>query len=106
MGVRGERGARELSHAGDTLYAFTEVLDTAELGEGVGAIRLRLVVTKNLRPWEDEGFTVMVDDFGWPASTPPQRRARSRLLGRPARLSELVLDNVRAESLRLGSRLT
>lgn len=80
VGVRAVNGGAHAnpSHAGDTLYAFTEVLDTAELGEGVGAIRLRLVVTKNLRPWEDEGFTVMVDD--------------PRGLGRRRRHPSVVLD--------------
>ncbi|MBI1362025.1 MAG: hypothetical protein GC155_17250 [Alphaproteobacteria bacterium] len=38
--------------AGDTVFAWSEVLDTAELGEGLGALRLRLVATKN-RPCAD-----------------------------------------------------
>ena len=38
--------------AGDTVYAWSEVLDKAELGSGVGALRLRLVATKN-RPCAD-----------------------------------------------------
>lgn len=33
--------------AGDTLHAWSEVLDTAELGGGQGALRLRLVALKN-----------------------------------------------------------
>jgi 2-methylfumaryl-CoA hydratase len=33
--------------AGDTVFAWSEVLDTADLGEGLGALRLRLVATKN-----------------------------------------------------------
>lgn len=33
--------------AGDTVYAWSEVLDKAELGDGLGALRLRLVATKN-----------------------------------------------------------
>jgi 2-methylfumaryl-CoA hydratase len=37
--------------AGDTLYAWSEVLDTADLGSA-GALRLRLVATKN-RPCAD-----------------------------------------------------
>ncbi|MEZ5938794.1 MAG: MaoC family dehydratase [Hyphomonadaceae bacterium] len=38
--------------AGDTVYAWSEVLDKADLGEGVGALRLRLVAAKN-RPCAD-----------------------------------------------------
>ena len=33
--------------AGDTVYAWSEILDTAALTETVGALRLRLVATKN-----------------------------------------------------------
>jgi 2-methylfumaryl-CoA hydratase len=38
--------------AGDTVFAWSEVLDRADLGEGVGALRLRLVATKD-RPCQD-----------------------------------------------------
>jgi 2-methylfumaryl-CoA hydratase len=38
--------------AGDTVYAWSEVLDKAELVEGLGALRLRLIATKN-RPCTD-----------------------------------------------------
>lgn len=34
--------------AGDTVYAWSEVLDKAELGNDIGALRLRLVATKDL----------------------------------------------------------
>ena len=34
--------------SGDTVYAWSEVLDKADLGDGLGALRLRLVATKNL----------------------------------------------------------
>ncbi len=34
--------------AGDTVFAWSEVLDKADLGAGLGALRLRLVATKNL----------------------------------------------------------
>lgn len=34
--------------AGDTIYAWSEVLDKAELSDTVGALRLRLVATKDL----------------------------------------------------------
>ncbi len=33
--------------AGDTVFAWSEVLDKADLGEGLGALRLRLIATKN-----------------------------------------------------------
>lgn len=38
--------------AGDTVFAWSEVLDKAELSDGLGALRLRLVATKN-RPCSD-----------------------------------------------------
>jgi 2-methylfumaryl-CoA hydratase len=38
--------------AGATVFAWSEVLDKADLGEGVGALRLRLVATKD-RPCAD-----------------------------------------------------
>lgn len=57
------------SHAGDTLYAYTEVLDAAALGGELGALRLRLVVTKNLRPWEASGFSLRVPDSKRPGCT-------------------------------------
>jgi 2-methylfumaryl-CoA hydratase len=34
--------------AGDTIYAWSEVLDKAPLGNGQGALRLRLIATKNV----------------------------------------------------------
>ena len=34
--------------AGDTIFAYSEVLDKAELGNGQGALRLRLIATKNM----------------------------------------------------------
>ncbi|MCB0973983.1 MAG: MaoC family dehydratase [Actinobacteria bacterium] len=36
--------------AGDTVYAWSEVLDTADMGNGIGAIRLRLVAVKDAEP--------------------------------------------------------
>ncbi len=36
--------------AGDTIYAWSEVLDKAELAPGVGALRLRLVAVKDQNP--------------------------------------------------------
>jgi 2-methylfumaryl-CoA hydratase len=38
--------------AGDTVFAWSEVLDKTDLGDGMGALRLRLVATKN-RPCGD-----------------------------------------------------
>jgi len=38
--------------AGDTVFAWSEVLDKADLGDGMGALRLRLVATKN-KPCSD-----------------------------------------------------
>lgn len=40
--------------AGDTLYAWTDVLDRAALSDSLGALRLRLVAVKNLDPMEGE----------------------------------------------------
>jgi 2-methylfumaryl-CoA hydratase len=42
--------------AGDTLYAYTEVLDKAELADhaNLGALRLRLVAVKNADPAEED----------------------------------------------------
>ncbi|MDN5743552.1 MAG: MaoC family dehydratase [Nocardioidaceae bacterium] len=40
--------------AGDTIYAWSEVLDRAELSEHIGALRLRLVATKG----RDESMTL------------------------------------------------
>jgi 2-methylfumaryl-CoA hydratase len=65
--------------AGDTVRAWSEVLDTAETpAPGVGAIRLRLVATK------DGGRGRCAQGRGW--QIPARRSARSRLLGADARL--------------------
>lgn len=45
-------------HAGDTLYSFTDVLDKVELTEEVGALRLRLIVVKNMQPQSAADFKV------------------------------------------------
>lgn len=50
--------------AGDTVYAWSEVLDKAELGEDVGALRLRLVAAKN-HPCAD--FPLKQDENDHPA---------------------------------------
>ena len=44
--------------AGDTVHAWSEVLDTAELSPSVGALRLRLVATKG----RDESMTLRSED--------------------------------------------
>jgi 2-methylfumaryl-CoA hydratase len=43
---------------GDTIYAWSEVLDTAEITPSVGALRLRLVATKG----RDESMTLRAED--------------------------------------------
>lgn len=45
--------------AGDTLYAWSEVLDTAELSAHAGALRLRLVAVKDGAPGD---FLYKTDD--------------------------------------------
>lgn len=44
--------------AGDTVYAWSEVLDKAEISDSIGALRLRLVATKG----RDESMTLKGDD--------------------------------------------
>jgi 2-methylfumaryl-CoA hydratase len=44
--------------AGDTVYAWSEVLDKAEVSDSVGALRLRLVATKG----RDESMTLKGED--------------------------------------------
>ena len=44
--------------AGDTIYAWSEVLDKAEVSDSVGALRLRLVATKG----RDESMTLRGED--------------------------------------------
>lgn len=56
------------TYAGDTLYAYTEVLETAELTESVGALRLRTVATKNADPAKEE-IPLRVDDPRKPGRT-------------------------------------
>jgi 2-methylfumaryl-CoA hydratase len=47
--------------AGDTVYAWSEVLDKAETAApGVGALRLRLVATKG----RDQAMTLKVEEDG------------------------------------------
>lgn len=46
-------------YSGDTLYAFTDVVECVELDDKVGALRLRMIVLKNLDPASFEN----PDDF-------------------------------------------
>jgi 2-methylfumaryl-CoA hydratase len=58
--------------AGDTIYAWSEVLDKAELANGQGALRLRLRATKNVRtpdyPSTDDPSIIL--DFDYWAAIP------------------------------------
>ena len=63
--------------AGDTVFAWSEVLDKADLGDGLGALRLRLVATKNLPcaefPYKDAEGKHLPDvilDFDYWAAIP------------------------------------
>jgi 2-methylfumaryl-CoA hydratase len=51
LGINGGRHVNPY-FAGATVFAWSEVLDKADLGDGVGALRLRLVATKD-RPCTD-----------------------------------------------------
>ena len=59
--------------AGDTVYAWSEVLDRAEISDSVGALRLRLVATKG----RDESTTLRNER----RQVRRRRAARPRLLG-------------------------
>lgn len=39
---------------GDTIYAWTDVVETASLSERLGALRVRLVAVKNMNPMDEE----------------------------------------------------
>ena len=79
--------------AGDTVFAWSEVLDKAEIAgrEDCGALRLRLVATKNA-PCAD--FPDKNGDGKYPAERDP----RLRLLGGPAAppLMATLLDRYNA----------
>ena len=49
------------TYAGDTLYAMTDVLAKADLPNGAGALRTRLLAVKNQNP-EDEPLEVRIND--------------------------------------------
>ena len=66
--------------SGDTIYAWSEVLDKADLSETVGALRLRLVATRDLAcaefPLRDEDGKYLPDvllDFDYWAAIPKAR---------------------------------
>ncbi len=56
--------------AGDTVYAWTEVLDKAEVADGLGALRLRTIATKNapctdFPPTDDDATILIFDYWAW-----------------------------------------
>ena len=79
LAINGGRHVNPL-FAGDTLYAWSEVLDKADLGGAnrkVGALRLRLVATKNrgcadfpLKLDNGEYDSAVVLDFDYWAAMP------------------------------------
>jgi 2-methylfumaryl-CoA hydratase len=62
-GIRAINGGSHANptHAGDTLYAFTEVVEAQRLGRD-GALRLRLVVVKNRAPWRDGDYALYQEE--------------------------------------------
>lgn len=52
------------THTGDTLYACTEVLETADVTPRTGALRLRMVVVKNERIPQEGDFPFMIEREG------------------------------------------
>ena len=51
--------------AGDTIYAWTDVLESIELDrDDAGALRLRLVATKNIDPFTEKVDLKFTDDKG------------------------------------------
>ncbi|MBC7173355.1 MAG: MaoC family dehydratase, partial [Polyangiaceae bacterium] len=67
LGILAWNGGTHVSptFAGDTVYAFSEVLEKAELPgkKGLGALRVRLVGVKNASPQKD-GVTLKVEKDG------------------------------------------
>jgi 2-methylfumaryl-CoA hydratase len=61
-------------YSGDTIYAFTDVADKADLGDStVGALRLRMICVKNEDPHKTDapdGYPIKVDD--------PKRAGKTR----------------------------
>lgn len=58
-------------HSGDTVYAYTDVLETAEIGhDSVGAVRLRMVCLKDVDPAkldDPAAFELKIDSVDKPA---------------------------------------
>ena len=54
LAINGGRHIQPL-FAGDTIYAWSEVLDKAVLSQGQGALRLRLIATKNVSAFAFQG---------------------------------------------------
>ena len=51
--------------AGDTLFAWTDVIERIDLGRtDIGAVRLRLVAVKNVDPSREEAPLRVSDDSG------------------------------------------
>lgn len=82
LGVNAGRHVAPL-FAGDTVYAWSEVLAKDELAEGVGALRLRLVATKNRScadfPYKDvagEYDPAVILDFDYWAAIPLRRAGK------------------------------
>jgi 2-methylfumaryl-CoA hydratase len=61
LAINGGRHVNPLA-AGDTVYAWSEVLDKAALTPAVGALRLRLVATKN-RPCADHPLKTAAGEY-------------------------------------------
>jgi 2-methylfumaryl-CoA hydratase len=56
--------------AGDTIYAWSQILDKAAVGNGQGALRVRLIATKNVRSEifpADENPSIILDFDYWVA---------------------------------------
>ncbi len=60
LGIKAINGGTHANpvHTGDTLYSFTEVLDRVPLSEVHGALRLRLLVVKNVPPSDSYRITI------------------------------------------------
>lgn len=79
IGINGGTHCNPL-FSGDTIYAWSEVLDTADLSETVGALRLRLVATKDKPcadfPYKGEDGKYLPNvllDFDYWAAIPKKR---------------------------------
>ncbi len=57
------------THAGDTLYACSDVLEVAPVNDELGALRLRLIVTRDADPSADPAFAAQIPDPRRPGRT-------------------------------------